>query len=149
MTEQPSIGVLMFIAQRAMETRVLEALHRAGHTDITLAQARVAARIGPEGTRLSELAEQARVAKQTATAVVDRLEAAGYVERVVDPADARARLVRIADRGRAILPVARAEEARVEAEWAAHLGERRMRQLGEALAMLREICDPYVDDGRP
>ncbi|HET9873994.1 MAG TPA: helix-turn-helix domain-containing protein [Propionibacteriaceae bacterium] len=30
------------------------------------------------------------MSKQTATALVDRLEAAGYVERVVDPSDARA-----------------------------------------------------------
>lgn len=146
---EPSLGVLVFIADRAMESRVLEAIHRAGHTDITAAQARVAARIGPHGTRLTDLAQQAQIAKQTATALVDRLEHAGYVERVVDPADGRSRLVRIADRGRELLPVARAEEAEVEAEWAAHLGERRMGQLREALVMLREICDPYADDGRP
>ena len=144
MTDQPSVGVLLFIAQRAMETRVLEAIVRAGYTDITLAQARVAARVGPEGTRVTDLAEQAQVAKQTATALVDRLEAAGYVERAVDPTDARARLVRIAERGRELLPVARAEEARVEAEWTQHLGERRMRQLRETLVLLREVTDPYA-----
>ncbi len=143
--DQPSLGVLVFIAGRAMESRVLEAIHAAGHTDITMAQARVAARTGPNGTRLTDLAQQAQIAKQTATALVDRLEQGGYVERVVDPADARSRIVRIADRGRELLPVAQAEEAKVEAEWASHLGERRMRQLREALTMLREICDPYAD----
>lgn len=146
--DELSLGVLVFIAGRAMESRVLEAIHAAGHTDITLAQARVAARIGPHGTRLTDLAQQAQIAKQTATALVDRLERGGYVERVVDPADGRSRLVRLADRGRELLPVARAEEATVEAEWASHLGERRMRQLREALTMLREVCDPYADEGR-
>lgn len=90
-----------------------------------------------------DLAEQAQVAKQTATVLVDRLERAGYVERTVDPADGRARLVRIAARGAEVIPIARAEEARIEAEWAEHLGTRRMRQLREALTLLREITDPY------
>jgi len=80
----------MFIAGRAAEIRILDAVQRAGYPDITMAQARIAARIGPDGTRLGALAEQAQVAKQTATALVDRLERAGYVERVVDPTDARA-----------------------------------------------------------
>ena len=36
------------------------------------------------------------------------------------------------------------EEQRIEAEWTAHLGKRRMAQLREALTMLREITDPYA-----
>ena len=143
MPEDLNVGVLMFIAYRSTENRIIDAVRRAGYTDLTVAQGRIAARIGPNGTRLSELAEQAQVAKQTATVLVDRLERAGYVERTVDPSDGRARLVRIADRGAEVILVARAEEARIEAEWAEHLGERRMRQLREALTLLREITDPY------
>ena len=127
MAEELHIGVLMFIAYRTAENRIIEAVQRAGYTDFTLAQARIAARIGPDGTRLSELAEQAQVAKQTATALVDRLERAGYVERVLDPSDARARLVRITGRGAELIPIARAEEAKIEAEWtsstSAHEGD--------------------------
>jgi DNA-binding MarR family transcriptional regulator len=137
------VSLLMFIAARTAENRILEAVQGAGYHDITVAQARIAARIGPNGTRLGELAEQAQVAKQTATALVDRLERAGYVERTVDPTDARARLVRIGSRGAEIIPIARAEEAKIEAEWTEHLGKRRMGQLREALNLLREITDPY------
>jgi DNA-binding MarR family transcriptional regulator len=126
-----------------MEKRVLDAVVAAGYDDITLAQARVFQRIGPDGTRLGELAEQAQVTKQTAGFLVDQLERAGYVERTPDPADARARLVRVAERGRAAGAVAAAVVAEVEDEWAAHLGARRMTQLREALGMLREITDPY------
>lgn len=140
-------ALLMFIAARSAENRILAALRRAGYDDITLAQARVAARIGPDGTRLTDLAEQAQVAKQTASFLVDQFERAGYVERTVDPTDARARLVRIARRGTEALPVARAEEARIEAEWTEHLGVRRMKQLREALTLLREITDPYRSTG--
>jgi DNA-binding MarR family transcriptional regulator len=136
-------GLLMFVAYRAMERRVLDAIVEAGFDDITLAQARVFQRVGPDGTRLGELAEQAQVTKQTAGFLVDQLEQAGYVERTPDPVDARARLVRIAERGRAAGVVAAAVVAEVEGEWAAHLGARRMTQLREALDMLREITDPY------
>ena len=146
MTSEPFVGLLMFIASRDVETRVVAAMRRAGVDDITLAQARVAARIGPHGTRLSDLAEQAQVTKQTATALVDRLESAGYVERVSDPTDGRARLVRLTEKAASLLPIARAEEARIETEWEAHLGPRRMRALRESLTLLREITDPYRDD---
>ncbi len=143
------VSLLMFIAARTAENRILEVVQEAGYHDITVAQARIAARIGPNGTRLGELAEQAQVAKQTATALVDRLERAGYVERTVDPSDARARLVRIGHRGAEIIPIARAEEARIEAEWTEHLGKRRMQQLRDALNLLRAITDPYETPSGP
>lgn len=148
MTQELPAAVLMFIAYRSAENRIIEAARQAGYHDFTLAQARIAARIGPTGTRLSDLAEQAQVAKQTATALVNRLERAGYVERVIDPTDGRARLVRLAPRGAEVIPLARAEEARIEAEWTEHLGARRMSQLREALTLLREITDPYLDSTR-
>ncbi|RBY84871.1 MarR family winged helix-turn-helix transcriptional regulator [Blastococcus sp. TF02A-30] len=136
-------GLLLFIAHRALEDRVFRALAAAGFDDFTLAQARVMQRIGPDGTRLTELAEAAQVTKQTASHLVDQLERTGYVRRTPDPTDARARLVRLADRGRAAQPVAAAVVADVEAEWRAHLGDRRWQQLRGALTALREITDPY------
>ncbi len=116
MSEDPrqdelNLGLLCFIAYRAMETRVLEALAAAGFDDLTTAQGRLAARIGPKGTRVTALAEQARVTKQTAGFLVNQLERAGYVRRVPDPADARARLVQIAPRGEAAVAIARVAEA--------------------------------------
>jgi DNA-binding MarR family transcriptional regulator len=141
--DEPNTGLLLFIPYRAMENRVFAALAEAGFDDFTPAQARVMQRIGPHGTRLTELAEAAQVTKQTAGFLVDQLERTGYVRRTPDPADARARLVRIAERGAAAQPVADAAVAEVEAEWRAHVGERRWRQLREALAALRELTDPY------
>src|SRR6476661_9238198 len=97
--EELHLGVLCFVVHRAIETRVLAGLAEAGFDDITQAQGRVAARIAEHGTRIGELAEQAQVTKQTATALVDHLEQRGYVRRLPDPADARARLVVFAERG--------------------------------------------------
>ena len=137
------LGILLFVANRALEQRAFDAVVAAGITDITLAQARIAARIAPGGSRVSSLAEQARVTKQTAAFLVEQLEKAGYVERVPDPSDGRARLVRLTDRARPMIEAADAEVSRVLGEWADHVGEERLRQVHETLRDLREITDPW------
>jgi DNA-binding MarR family transcriptional regulator len=143
MTRQLPTSLLMFIASRAAADRIFRAVRAAGFDDVTIAQSRLMMGIDTDGTRLSVLAERAQIAKQTATALVDKLERAGYVERVPDPTDGRARLVRMTARAEAALPVARAEEDRIEAEWRSHLGAERMDRLRQALTDLREITDPY------
>jgi DNA-binding MarR family transcriptional regulator len=138
-----NVGLLLYIPYRAMEARVFAALAAAGYDDFTPAQARVFQRIAPGGSRLTDLAEQAQITKQSAGFLVDQLERAGYVQRVPDPTDARARLVRVADRGAKTIPLAAAVVAEVESEWTAHLGKQRMRQLRDTLTRLRRITDPY------
>ena len=113
-----------------------------GH-DMPLNQARVFARIGPRGSRLVDLARAAQVSKQTVGSIVDRLERAGYVERVPDPTDARAKLVRVTALGEELVRLSLPVVREVEATWEAHLGRTRTRQLREALTALREITDPY------
>jgi DNA-binding MarR family transcriptional regulator len=141
--EPPNVGLLLHLPYRAMETRVFDGLAAAGFDDVTRAQSRVFQRIAPGGSRITDLAEQAGVTKQTAGFLVDQLERAGYVERVPDPSDGRARLVRITARGRRGVAASRSIVAAVEAEWAAHLGPRRMAQLRAILTDLREISDPW------
>jgi DNA-binding MarR family transcriptional regulator len=141
--QEPNLGILLFVAYRALEQRAHDALVAADITDITLAQARIAARIGPHGTRVSELAEQARVTKQSAAFLIEQLEATGYVERVPDPADRRARLVRLTARADRVVTAANTEVERVLAEWAEHVGADRLRQVHDTLLDLREITDPW------
>jgi DNA-binding MarR family transcriptional regulator len=142
--DELNTALLMFISHRYAESRILADLAEQGFDDVTLAQGRVAARIGPEGTRLTELAEQAQITKQSAGFLVDQLERAGYVERVPDPTDARARLVRLAARGIEMQARARRIERALEREWERHLGPERMQALRTALTDLREITDPYA-----
>ena len=141
--QRHELGILLFVANRALEQRALDAVVAAGITDITLAQARIAARIARDGSRVSDLAEQARVTKQSAAALVEQLEKAGYVERVPDPTDGRARLVRLTPRSQRIAEVADAEVERVLAEWADLVGEDRLQQLYETLRDLRGVTDPW------
>lgn len=141
--QRRELGVLLFVASRALEQRAFDAVVAAGTTDITPAQARIAARIAPHGSRVSELAEQARVTKQSAASLVVQLEEAGYVERVPDPTDGRARLVRLTPRLRQVAEAADAEVERVLAEWADRVGEERLQQLHEILRDLRGATDPW------
>lgn len=146
MAEELNVGLLMQIAFRAMEQRVLMALPESGFGDITVAQARIVAQIDTAGTRLTELAKRAEVTKQTASFLVDQIERTGYVERAPDPSDRRARLVRLTERGQRVADFANSVADRVQQEWSAHLGPEAMRNLRQTLNRLREITDPYAEN---
>ncbi|MFC7358638.1 MarR family winged helix-turn-helix transcriptional regulator [Nocardioides astragali] len=141
---QLNVGVLMYVAARSLEARAYDAVVAAGATDLTPTQARLMAQIDPHGSRVVTLAARARIAKQSAAFLVDQLERAGYVVRVADPRDGRAKLVRLSPRGRAFGDVADAEVARALQEWEQHVGAARMRDLEETMRMLRETTDPWA-----
>lgn len=136
------LATLMFVSYRAMDERVRQAMRDAGY-DVTVAQARLAQRIAEDGTRLTELANRAGVTKQTASLLVAALEREGLVERVPDPEDGRARLIRLSARGREAAQRAMEVVIGVEGEWTAHLGPELTERLREALVRLREVTDPY------
>ncbi|MFC8201582.1 MarR family winged helix-turn-helix transcriptional regulator [Streptomyces sp. NPDC057298] len=141
--DELNLALLMFIPYRTMESAVMTALKSAGH-DISLTQARVFQRISPEGSRLAELADASQVSKQTIGSIVDQLERAGYVRRVPDPRDARARLVTVTARGHELIELSLPVVRDTQSQWTAHLGPERTRQLRQALEALREITDPYL-----
>jgi DNA-binding MarR family transcriptional regulator len=136
------LATLMFISYRAMDERVRRAMQDHGYI-VTVAQARLAQRIAVDGSRLTDLAEQTQVTKQTASVLVAALEHEGLVERVPDPADGRARLIRFTQKGLTASAQAREVVMGVEQEWKAHLGLELAASLREALTKLREINDPY------
>jgi DNA-binding MarR family transcriptional regulator len=137
------LATLMFISYRAMDEEVLRAMRAEGF-DVTVAQARLAQRIAGGGSRLTDLAEQAQVTKQTASLLVAALEREGLVERVPDPADGRARLIRFTSRGQQAALRARDVVMGVEQQWTEHLGAELADRLREALEKLREMTDPYA-----
>jgi DNA-binding MarR family transcriptional regulator len=119
--QRANLGVLLFIPYRYTEDRMFRALQEAGFDDWTLAQCRVFQRIAPDGSRLTDLADQAQITKQSAGVLVDQLERLGYVRRVPDPTDGRARLIVIEERGRRAIEVAAATLDEILAEWKAYL----------------------------
>lgn len=91
------------------------------------------------GTRPGELARRAGITPQAMAEIVRYLEARGYAERVPDPADGRARIVRLTPRGRQASAVAARVFTGLEARWEQHLGQRRMAQLRQMLSELARL----------
>ncbi|HYO50852.1 MAG TPA: winged helix DNA-binding protein, partial [Chloroflexia bacterium] len=73
--------------------------------------------------------------------LVDHLEERGYLERVPDSKDGRARLVRLTTRGHEVMSVARRVVQGVEDEWARLIGKRKMQHLRGALKELVAILE--------
>ena len=134
----------MYVAARSLEARAYDALVAAGAADVTPTQARLMAQVDPDGSRLVTLAARARITKQSASFLVDQLERAGYAERVPDPHDGRAKLVRLTPRAREVGDAADAVVADALGEWEEHLGATRMRALEETMRRVRQVTDPWA-----
>ncbi|KJF67481.1 MarR family winged helix-turn-helix transcriptional regulator [Rhizobium nepotum] len=131
-----SLGVLLRLAHQHFSSAVDEALDQSGFGDIRLHHANVFSFVPPEGIQVSELTVKAGVRKQSMAQAVEELEKLGYVERRPHPADKRARLVFLTERGKQIRPLAMATGKRVEEVWARLLGESDLEVLRSALQAL-------------
>jgi DNA-binding MarR family transcriptional regulator len=107
-----------------------------GHPEIRPPHDNVMQFLDDAGTRVSVLAHRAQITKQSMAELVAHLERLGYVERVPDPTDRRAKLVRATERGEQLYAIAREVIAEIEAEWTRQLGKAKMRQLRELLEEL-------------
>ena len=125
-----------------MNERLLERVAAAGFSDIRIAHTAVFQHVRDAGSRVTELAERAQLTKPTVVYLVNDLEAMGYVERIPDPGDGRAKLVRLTERGLAARQAGRAAVVEIEAEWGAALGEERLAKLRELLLELRAFLWP-------
>jgi DNA-binding MarR family transcriptional regulator len=118
-----------------------------GHPEIRPVHGNVMQFLDDDGTRVSVLAQRAQITKQSMAELVAHLERLGYVERVPDPSDGRAQLVRATPRGRQLYPIAREVVAELEAEWTRRLGRAKMRQLRALLEELNARLDePTLSD---
>ncbi len=88
------------------------------------------------GRHASDLAETLGVSRQAVAQVVTRLEQGGYLTRITDPGDARAKLVCLTPRGRAALRTMRATALTVEDEWRQRLGAERLAGFRDTLLTL-------------
>ncbi len=117
-----------------------------GFDDLRPAHSPVFQHLERGGTRIGVLAERARMTNQSMGYLVDALESRGYVERRPDPADRRAALVMITDRGREQVAAARRLIAQIECEWEERIGAERMAAMRDGLEALAASLDG--DDGR-
>src|SRR5690349_16846293 len=131
-----NLGVLLREPFMVMSERLHRYFSDHGHPEVRTPHGDVLQYLDDEGTRVSELAVRAQITKQSMAELVLHLERYGYVERVPDPADRRAKLVRATARGGEVYALAHEFVAQTEAEWTRKLGKRKMDQLRELLVEL-------------
>ena len=133
-----NLGILLREPFRIGSERLHVRLAECGHPDVRPPHGNVFQFLDDHGTRVSVLAQRAQITKQSMAELVAHLERHGYVERVPDPSDRRAKLVRATARGSEVYAIARDVVAEIEADWTRQLGPAKMRQLRELLTELNE-----------
>lgn len=89
---------------RVVVTRLYRMLRAKSKVGITASQVSALVRIEEEGPlRLSTLAEREGIAAPTMSKVVDLLCQEGLIERIPDPRDGRANLIKLDEQGTALL----------------------------------------------
>ena len=127
--DPPAIGGLLRLAWRAHRERIYHRVLERGYPGLTRAQYELFRWPGIEGMRPTEVAELAGLSKQAVNDTLRELESAGYLERHPDPADGRARIVRLTTKGRTLQRTTHEASAELEAAWAEAVGEDRMAAL--------------------
>ena len=130
------IGALVAIIDQELRRRVTAALHASGFPDYRSTYRSIFMWTRAEGSRITELAELAQITQQSMSELVAEVERRGYVERIPDPTDRRALLVRRTERGWHVNAISRQTVAQAQEEWEAQLG---VPEYAQTLAALRHI----------
>lgn len=97
------VGVPLWRASSAYVRLMMAGYRTRGYNDLSESHAGLLPHLDIEGTRQTVIAQRAGITKQAVGQMIVDLERRGYVRRVVDPADARANLVRYTAKGRRFL----------------------------------------------
>ena len=144
-----SFGALLRDPALAINELVSEGLAERGFADFRPAHGTIGQHIADGGSRVTELAQLAQVTKPTVVYLVNDLERLGYVERIPDPDDGRAKLVCLTERGAQAQEAAREILAEIEQDWSQLLGTRDFAMLRGFLQRLHEALWPPSESPPP
>src|SRR5690349_14306063 len=131
-----AIGALLRFALDDVRDRIYEGVVAAGFSDVRPVHVTLFRWPGPDGMRPTELAAAVGFSNQAVNDRLGDLERLGYLTREPDPADSRARVIRLTKRGRRLHEAALAAHERIEGEWAREIGAKRFADVREALERL-------------
>jgi DNA-binding MarR family transcriptional regulator len=132
-TPRPPMIRLLDAAFDAFRAELEQRVAETPYSDIRITHGCVFGNIEPDGSRLTELAERAHMTKQSVGEVATELEQRGYLERVPDPNDGRAKIIRLTPRGREAQALGRRLIDEIEQDWAERFGADRVAALRDAL----------------
>jgi len=125
---------LLLEARRALASELDADLADRGYPDLRPADAALFLTIDRRsGSRVTDLAAGSGVTKQAMMSLVDELEDRGYVRRVPDTSDGRAKLVRLTAHGRRATTECRRAVQALEQRTRRRLGDRRYDMVREGL----------------
>ena len=133
---KPTVPALVNLVAASGAPHLRAAFAAAGLDGIRPAQAVALVPLAAGGLHASDLSDRLRVSRQAVAQGIAALERNGYVTRVPDVLDARARIIELSPRGRHALRVMRSNALVLEKRWEQVLGERRLGELRETLRML-------------
>ncbi len=128
-----NVGQPLLAVAKDFQRRALARFYECGHTGLQPSHQAVITHLRPSGTRLTDLADYASMTKQAMGQLVDEVERLGYVERHPDPGDGRAKIVRFTPEGLELISDGRRIVREIQEEWAALVGEKKVRALRDIL----------------
>ena len=142
-------GTLLLHAFQGFERELFAGYRSHGEDGLRPKHGAVIANIDPEGTRPSLLADRAGMTRPAMGELIDELETLGYVTRVPDPDDRRAKLIKPTAKTLRRQRLARQVNAEIEAAYEEHLGSAEYRRLRRALARLVAVTGSGAEVSQP
>jgi DNA-binding MarR family transcriptional regulator len=134
------LAALLTEVKVAMVEKLRERMASAGHPDIREGHGCVFGFIDiDQGSRLTDLATSAGLTKQAVGEAVTELERLGYVRRVPDPQDGRAKIIELTDRGMDVVIKGRRVFAEIEREWGQQIGPELVASYREAATRIAAL----------
>ncbi len=134
----PYVGAMLRVVWQWVRDQLYAGVVAAGFDDLNAAHVGLWRYPGLEGVRPSQLADRAGITKQSVNDLLRHLEGHGYLLRVPDSVDGRARVIRLTAKGRRIEQTIYAEAGAAQLRIAEILGPRRFAQLHSSLELLTE-----------
>ncbi|HEY9036228.1 MAG TPA: MarR family transcriptional regulator [Pseudomonadales bacterium] len=121
---------------RLAEQRLMQQMVQRGYRGLRPTWVQVLPHIGPEGTRIVDIARHQGISKQAIGQLVSEIEAQGYLLRMTDDRDQRSRRIALSPRGLDLIRDAADIADCVENEFAEFIGPAAMQQLNTLLRRL-------------
>ena len=133
---RPYVGAMLGAVWQWVRDQLYQGVVAAGYDDLNAAHVGLWRYPGLEGLRPSQLAGQRGITKQSVNDLLAHLEQQGYLTRVPDPVDGRARVIQLTSKGWRLQQAIYAEAGAAELRIADVLGPRRFTQLRGSLELL-------------
>ena len=121
---------------RVAEQRLMQKMVERGYRGLRPTWVQVLPHIGPDGTRIVDIARQQGISKQAIGQLVSEIESQGYLLRIADDRDQRSRRIALSPRGLSLIAEAAEITDSVEQEFSSLIGPDKLQQLSRLLRRL-------------